>query len=107
MLHARYRERYEPIQLSSLKKTNVNRLLNLLVTKDHAGKYMVRATNAGGEAQSIADFAVFEPTPDTMVEVHKTVFYEDMKDHRVIQVSFFFFFSSRSCTILLKKLLKQ
>lgn len=38
-----------------------------------AGKYMVRAVNAGGEAQSIADFAVMEPTPERMVEVVKTV----------------------------------
>ncbi|XP_031789486.1 uncharacterized protein LOC100679567 isoform X4 [Nasonia vitripennis] len=48
--------------------------------KEHAGKYMVRATNAGGEAQSIADFAVFEPTPDTMVEMHKTLVYENVAD---------------------------
>uniref|UniRef100_A0A0C9RAI6 Unc-89_2 protein n=1 Tax=Fopius arisanus TaxID=64838 RepID=A0A0C9RAI6_9HYME len=48
--------------------------------KRHAGKYMVNAANAGGEAQSIADFAVFEPTPDTMVEVHKTIVYENMAD---------------------------
>lgn len=50
------------------------------VEKRHAGKYMVNASNAGGEAQSIADFAVFEPTPDTMVEVHKTIVYENMAD---------------------------
>lgn len=48
---------------------------------------MVRATNAGGEAQSIADFAVFEPTPDTMVEVHKTVVYENVKEQGIVQVS--------------------
>ncbi|KAL7299328.1 hypothetical protein TKK_0007906 [Trichogramma kaykai] len=48
--------------------------------KEHAGKYMVRAANAGGEAQSIADFAVFEPTPDTMVEMHKTFVYENLAD---------------------------
>ncbi|XP_046754019.1 uncharacterized protein LOC124416756 isoform X6 [Diprion similis] len=53
--------------------------------KEHAGKYMVRATNAGGEAQSIADFAVFEPTPDTMVEVHKTVVYENVKQEGIVQ----------------------
>ncbi|XP_046833268.1 uncharacterized protein LOC124430549 isoform X7 [Vespa crabro] len=53
--------------------------------KVHAGKYMVRATNAGGEAQSIADFAVFEPTPDTMTEVHKTVIYENVQDKKIIQ----------------------
>lgn len=45
----------------------------------HSGKYMVRATNSSGEAQSIADFAVFEPTPDTMVEVVKTLVFEDMQ----------------------------
>lgn len=43
-----------------------------------SGKYMVKATNAGGEAQSIADFAVLEPTPDRMVEVIKTVVFDDM-----------------------------
>lgn len=59
--------------------------------KEHAGKYMVRATNAGGEAQSIADFAVFEPTPDTMVEVHKTVIYENVQDKKVIQVIISFY----------------
>ncbi|XP_048515729.1 titin isoform X3 [Athalia rosae] len=53
--------------------------------KEDAGKYMVRATNAGGEAQSIADFAVFEPTPDTMVEVHKTVVYENVKEQGIVQ----------------------
>lgn len=47
---------------------------------EDTGKYMVRAINAGGEAQSIADFAVFEPTPDTMVEVVKTMVYEDLQD---------------------------
>ncbi|XP_034951171.1 uncharacterized protein [Chelonus insularis] len=51
--------------------------------KRHAGKYMVHATNAGGEAQSIADFAVFEPTPDTMVEVHKTIVYENVGDKNI------------------------
>lgn len=48
---------------------------------------MVNATNAGGEAQSIADFAVFEPTPDTMVEVHKTIVYENVHDKNIVQVS--------------------
>lgn len=48
---------------------------------------MVRATNAGGEAQSIADIAVFEPKPDTMVEVHKTVIYENVHDKSLVQVT--------------------
>lgn len=53
---------------------------------------MVHATNAGGEAQSIADFAVFEPTPDTMIEVHKTLVYENVQDKDIVEVS--------SCCIL-------
>lgn len=52
---------------------------------------MVRAINAGGEAQSIADIAVFEPKPDTMVEVHKTVIYENIQDESVVQVTYFFY----------------
>ncbi|XP_073838143.1 zormin isoform X5 [Musca autumnalis] len=41
-----------------------------------SGKYMVKATNAAGEAKSIADCAVLEPTPERMQEVVKTVVYE-------------------------------
>ncbi|GJQ81896.1 hypothetical protein Trydic_g9135 [Trypoxylus dichotomus] len=52
----------------------------------HTGKYMVRAVNSGGEAQSIADMAVFEPTPDTMVEVVKTVVFEDVRKHETLQL---------------------
>lgn len=52
---------------------------------------MVRATNAGGEAQSIADLAVFEPKPDTMIEVHKTVIYENVQDENVVQVIYLFY----------------
>lgn len=45
---------------------------------------MVCAVNPGGEAQSIADIAVFDPTPDTMVEVVKTVVYEDVRKHETM-----------------------
>lgn len=44
---------------------------------------MVKAINAGGEAQSIADFAVLEPTPDRMVEVVKTVVFENVQNQQV------------------------
>jgi len=37
---------------------------------------MVRATNAGGEAKSIADCAILEPSPERMQEVVKTIVYE-------------------------------
>lgn len=61
----------------------------------HAGKYMVRAVNSGGEAQSIADIAVFEPTPDTMVEVVKTVVFEDVRKHEtLVSISSNFLFTS-------------
>lgn len=47
--------------------------LSKIAIAQDAGKYMVRAVNTGGEAQSIADFVVLEPTPDRMIEVVKTV----------------------------------
>ncbi|XP_076636076.1 uncharacterized protein LOC143349064 isoform X2 [Colletes latitarsis] len=74
-----------PPELRIKQQGNCYMLIIDKANKDHAGKYMVRATNAGGEAQSIADFAVFEPTPDTMVEVHKTVIYENMQDKKITQ----------------------
>ena len=58
---------------------------------DDAGRYMVRATNAGGEAQSIADFAVYEPEPQPIESVKRVVF-EDM----IKQVSFVFLLISFS-----------
>ncbi|XP_026674575.1 muscle M-line assembly protein unc-89 isoform X5 [Ceratina calcarata] len=74
-----------PPQLRIKQQGNCYMLIIEKAEKEHAGKYMVRATNAGGEAQSIADFAVFEPTPETMMEVHKTVVYETAQDKKVIQ----------------------
>lgn len=41
-----------------------------------SGKYMVKATNAGGEAKSIADCAILEPSPERMQEVVRTIVYE-------------------------------
>ncbi|XP_037901176.1 titin isoform X14 [Glossina fuscipes] len=38
-----------------------------------SGKYMVKATNAGGEAKSIADCAILEPTTERAQEVAKTI----------------------------------
>lgn len=52
---------------------------------------MVRATNAGGEAQSIADVAVFDPKPETMIEEHRTVIYDDVQGKSVVQVSCYVF----------------
>lgn len=37
---------------------------------------MVKATNAGGEAKSIADCAILEPSPERLQEVVKTIVYE-------------------------------
>lgn len=54
---------------------NVNTFFLLAQTTD-SGKYMVRATNAGGEAKSIADCAILEPSPERLQEVVKTIVYE-------------------------------
>ncbi|XP_015607040.1 titin isoform X3 [Cephus cinctus] len=75
----------QPPEVRIQQQGNCYLLIINKADKEHAGKYMVRATNAGGEAQSIADFAVFEPTPDTMVEVHKTVVYENVQDKGIVQ----------------------
>jgi hypothetical protein len=48
------------------------------VKVEDAGKYMVKAENPGGEAQSIADFMVLESQPDRMVEVTKTTVFSDL-----------------------------
>ncbi|CAL1681896.1 unnamed protein product [Lasius platythorax] len=74
-----------PPELRIIQQGNCYILLIDKVKEEDAGKYMVRATNAGGEAQSIADVAVFEPKPDTMVEVHKTVIYENIQDKSGVQ----------------------
>lgn len=52
---------------------------------------MVSAVNPGGKAESIASFAVMEKTPERVVEVIKTVVYEDPKDHtrKVRHIKFF------------------
>lgn len=54
-----------------------------LADTEDAGKYMVRAVNAGGEAQSIADFIVLEPTPERMIEIVKTVQIENVDGQTV------------------------
>lgn len=53
------------------------------------GKYMVKATNSGGEAQSIADFLVLESQPDRMVEITKTTVFSDLPAAQ-LKVSFKF-----------------
>ncbi|RLU22075.1 hypothetical protein DMN91_006455 [Ooceraea biroi] len=57
-----------PPELRIIQQGNCYTLVIDKAKEEDAGKYMVRATNAGGEAQSIADIAVFEPKPETMVE---------------------------------------
>lgn len=51
-----------------------------LATKSDAGQFTVRASNPGGKAESIASFAVVDSTPDRIVEVVKTVVFEDPID---------------------------
>ncbi|XP_039306302.1 uncharacterized protein LOC105193639 isoform X2 [Solenopsis invicta] len=75
----------QPQKLRIIQQGNCHTLIIEKAKEEDAGKYMVRATNTGGEAQSIADIAVFEPEPDTMIEVHKTVIYENIQDKNVVQ----------------------
>ncbi|CAG2067136.1 unnamed protein product, partial [Timema podura] len=42
-------------------------------TPEYSGKYMVKAVNSAGEAQSIADFLVLEPQVDQTVVTHMIV----------------------------------
>lgn len=48
---------------------------------------MVKAINSGGEAHSIADFLVVEPQEGRMLEITKTVVFNDVKPE---EVSFLF-----------------
>jgi hypothetical protein len=51
---------------------------------------MVIATNAGGEAQSIADFLVVEQQPERMVEVSKTVVFNDIMPNQIqVKLNYF------------------
>ncbi|KAI8039392.1 hypothetical protein M5D96_008116 [Drosophila gunungcola] len=59
-----------------LAQGNSFRLIIEKAQSSDSGKYMVRATNAGGEAKSIADCAILEPSPERMQEVVKTIVYE-------------------------------
>ncbi|KAL6255449.1 hypothetical protein P5V15_013784 [Pogonomyrmex californicus] len=75
----------QPPKLRIIQQGNCYTLLIDKAKEEDAGKYMVRATNTGGEAQSIADIAIFDPKPDTMIEMHKTVTYENIQDKSVVQ----------------------
>lgn len=55
--------------------------IDVSALKGDAGRYMVSAVNPGGKAESIASFAVVDSTPDRIVEVVKTVVFEDPNDH--------------------------
>ncbi|KAF4518527.1 hypothetical protein B566_EDAN004271 [Ephemera danica] len=50
-------------------------------TPVHTGQYSVSATNCGGQAQSIADFAVIEAAPGITLEVTRMVF-EDVDEKK-------------------------
>jgi hypothetical protein len=58
----------------------------------HSGKYKVKAENAAGEAQCIADFIILEPEPQTLTQTEHNlqmmthVVFKDVREER-IQVS--------------------
>lgn len=53
------------------------------VSKQDAGKYMVKAVNEAGETQSIADFIVVEATPDQTIDIVNTISVESTEGQRV------------------------
>lgn len=60
-------------------------------TRD-AGKYTVRAVNSGGEAQSIADFAVIEQGVEQNISITES--FDGVTNQKVIQhlcYTFFFY----------------
>ncbi|KAH8366022.1 hypothetical protein KR093_008411 [Drosophila rubida] len=59
-----------------LAQGNSHKLIIERAQTSDSGKYMVKATNAGGEAKSIADCAILEPSPERMQEVVRTIVYE-------------------------------
>lgn len=66
-------------------------LFNLFVTAQvsDSGKFMVQATNIGGEAKSIADCAVVEASPEMMQDsAVKTILYESTPSEFKAEVSF-------------------
>lgn len=55
----------------------------------HSGKYTVKAENAGGEAQCIADFIVLEPEPQAGMQTEQDlqmrthVIFKDIREERI------------------------
>lgn len=64
---------------------------SLIAKLQDSGKFMVKATNSGGEAQSIADFMVLENQPDRMVEITKTTVFSDISPEQIRKVGVIFF----------------
>jgi hypothetical protein len=60
-----------------------------IAVPSHSGKYTVKAENAGGEAQCIADFIVLEPEPqqgmhtDQDLQMRTYVIFKDIKEERI------------------------
>ncbi|CRL08293.1 CLUMA_CG021374, isoform B [Clunio marinus] len=75
-----------PGMISEYKLAQVGNCYKLILENakvQDSGKYMVKAENSGGEAQSIADFLVMESQPDRMVEITKTVVFSDLPQNQV------------------------
>lgn len=76
--------------VSNVLETNLC-FLSLIAKLQDSGKFMVKATNSGGEAQSIADFMVLENQPDRMVEITKTTVFSDISPEQIRKVGVLIF----------------
>lgn len=61
----------------------------LIAAPSHSGKYTVKAENAGGEAQCIADFIVLELEPQAGMQAEQElqmrthVIFKDIREERI------------------------
>jgi hypothetical protein len=60
-----------------------------IAAPSHSGKYTVKAENAGGEAQCIADFIVLEPESQAGMQTEQNlqmrthVIFKDVREERI------------------------
>lgn len=60
-----------------------------IAAPSHSGKYTVKAENAGGEAQCIADFVVLEPESQADLQTEQNlqmrthVIFKDVREERI------------------------
>ncbi|KAK3921141.1 Muscle M-line assembly protein unc-89, partial [Frankliniella fusca] len=77
---------YPHLEIRTRTQGNCFTLVIDKATLAHAGNYAVRATNAGGEANSSADVAVWEALPDELMDQQqRDVIFRELMDFPAVQ----------------------